>query len=87
MTGRRHPTTPGTSSDRFTRTAVIGRLTRRVTGVTLPRRMADVARIGDHFRYLVAATANVKGYEPATLNVKHFPMFKNLLPPFGASTN
>ncbi|BDE14336.1 ribonuclease VapC [Mycobacterium sp. 20KCMC460] len=32
--------------------------------------------------YLVAATADVKGYEPATLNVKHFPMFKNLRPPF-----
>ncbi|BDB42395.1 ribonuclease VapC [Mycobacterium kiyosense] len=32
--------------------------------------------------YLVAAAADVKGYEPATLNVKHFPMFKNLRPPF-----
>lgn len=32
--------------------------------------------------YLVAATADIKGYAPATLNVKHFPMFKNLRPPF-----
>ncbi|ETW26770.1 type II toxin-antitoxin system VapC family toxin [Mycobacterium gastri] len=32
--------------------------------------------------YLVAATADIKGYEPATLNVKHFPMFQNLRPPF-----
>lgn len=37
--------------------------------------------------YLVAATADVKGYEPATLNVEHFPMFKNLLPPFNTRTN
>jgi predicted nucleic acid-binding protein len=39
----------------------------------------------DHFRHLVAATADIKGYEPATLNVKHFPMFKTLSS-FGAST-
>lgn len=32
--------------------------------------------------YLIAATADVKGYQAATLNVKHFPMFKNLRPPF-----
>ncbi|WP_326549225.1 type II toxin-antitoxin system VapC family toxin [Mycolicibacterium sp. ND9-15] len=32
--------------------------------------------------YLIAATADIKGYEPATLNVKHFPMFKDLRPPF-----
>ncbi len=32
--------------------------------------------------YLIAATADVKGYQPATMNVKHFPMFKNLRPPF-----
>ncbi|MCV6983568.1 type II toxin-antitoxin system VapC family toxin [Mycolicibacterium pulveris] len=55
-----------------------------------------VARRAGHFRrryrashpgiglgdYLIAATADVKGYQPATLNVKHFPMFKNLRPPF-----
>lgn len=32
--------------------------------------------------YLIAATADVKGYQPVTLNVKHFPMFKKLQPPF-----
>lgn len=32
--------------------------------------------------YLIAATADVKGYQPATLNVRHFPMFKQLRPPF-----
>jgi predicted nucleic acid-binding protein len=32
--------------------------------------------------YLIAATADVKGLELATLNVRHFPMFKGLLPPF-----
>jgi predicted nucleic acid-binding protein len=32
--------------------------------------------------YLVAATADVRGLELATLNIKHFPMFKGLRPPF-----
>lgn len=32
--------------------------------------------------YLIAATADVKGYQPATLNTRHFPMFKGLSPPF-----
>ncbi|MCV7192778.1 type II toxin-antitoxin system VapC family toxin [Mycolicibacterium brumae] len=32
--------------------------------------------------YLIAATADINGYEPATFNVRHFPMFKNLRPPF-----
>jgi predicted nucleic acid-binding protein len=32
--------------------------------------------------YLIAATADVKGLQLATLNVRHFPMFKNLRPPF-----
>jgi predicted nucleic acid-binding protein len=32
--------------------------------------------------YLIAATADVLGVELATLNVKHFPMFENLRPPF-----
>ncbi|MFN8103625.1 MAG: type II toxin-antitoxin system VapC family toxin [Acidimicrobiia bacterium] len=32
--------------------------------------------------YLIAATAEVAGLELATLNVKHFPMFKGLRPPF-----
>jgi predicted nucleic acid-binding protein len=32
--------------------------------------------------YLIAATADVQGARLATLNVKHFPMFKGLRPPF-----
>lgn len=32
--------------------------------------------------YLVAATADVKGLHLATLNVRHFPMFEDLQPPF-----
>lgn len=32
--------------------------------------------------YLIAATAQVDEVELATLNVKHFPMFKRLRPPF-----
>lgn len=34
--------------------------------------------------YLIAATADVKGLQLATLNVRHFPMFKNLRQPFSA---
>ena len=32
--------------------------------------------------YLLAATADVNGYDLATLNVKHFPMFDGLRAPF-----
>ena len=32
--------------------------------------------------YLIAATADVKGLQLATLNVRHFPMFEGLQPPF-----
>ena len=32
--------------------------------------------------YLIAATADANGHELATLNVKHFPMFRSLRPPF-----
>ncbi len=32
--------------------------------------------------YLVAGTAEVEGCELATLNVRHFPMFEGLRPPF-----
>lgn len=32
--------------------------------------------------YLIAATALVTGAELATLNVRHFPMFSDLRPPF-----
>jgi predicted nucleic acid-binding protein len=35
--------------------------------------------------YLVAATVDVKGLELATLNVRHFPMFPDLRPPFTLS--
>jgi predicted nucleic acid-binding protein len=32
--------------------------------------------------YLIAATADVKGLKLETLNVRHFPMFAGLRPPF-----
>ena len=32
--------------------------------------------------YLIAATALHSGFELATLNVQHFPMFPRLAPPF-----
>jgi len=32
--------------------------------------------------YLVAATAQIHGLELATLDIKHFPMFSGLRPPF-----
>jgi predicted nucleic acid-binding protein len=32
--------------------------------------------------YLIAATALVHGLELVTLNIKHFPMFADLEPPF-----
>lgn len=32
--------------------------------------------------YLIAATADIRGAELATLNVRHFPMFTRLAPPF-----
>jgi predicted nucleic acid-binding protein len=34
--------------------------------------------------YLIAATVDVKGLELAILNVRRFPMFKRLQPPFAA---
>jgi predicted nucleic acid-binding protein len=34
--------------------------------------------------YLIAATSAVHGLELATLNVRHFPMFPHLAPPFTA---
>ncbi len=43
------------------------------------RRSHSGIGLGD---YLIAATAQVEGLELATLNVRHFPMFKNLKPPF-----
>jgi predicted nucleic acid-binding protein len=32
--------------------------------------------------YLIGATALTRGHELATLNVRHFPMFERLQPPF-----
>lgn len=43
------------------------------------RRSHSGIGLGD---YLIAATAEVQGFELATLNVKHFPMFRGLRPPF-----
>ena len=34
--------------------------------------------------YLIAATAELRGQQLATLNVRHFPMFADLRPPFEA---
>lgn len=34
--------------------------------------------------YLIAATAQVLGYELATLNLRHFPMIPDLAAPFDA---
>lgn len=43
------------------------------------RRSHSTIGLGD---YLIAATAKVQGFDLATLNVKHFPMFDGLHPPF-----
>lgn len=36
--------------------------------------------------YLIAATADLGGHDLATLNVRHFPMFRGLRPPFRLPT-
>ena len=43
------------------------------------RRSHNRIGLGDD---LIAATADVQGLELATLNVRHFPMFEGLQPPF-----
>ncbi|WP_343601403.1 type II toxin-antitoxin system VapC family toxin [Mycobacterium sp.] len=43
------------------------------------RRSHNRIGLGD---YLIAATAEVNGLDLATLNVRHFPMFEGLWPPF-----
>ena len=43
------------------------------------RRSHSGIGLGDH---LIAATADIKGYRLATLNVRHFPMLGDLRPPF-----
>jgi predicted nucleic acid-binding protein len=45
------------------------------------RRSHNRIGLGD---YLIAATADVKGLQLATLNIRHFPMFEHLQPPFAA---
>lgn len=43
------------------------------------RRSHGSIGLGD---YLIAATVEARDLELATLNVRHFPMFKGLRPPF-----
>lgn len=43
------------------------------------RRSHSGIGLGD---YLIAATADVQGFDLATLNVRHYPMFKGLRAPF-----
>jgi predicted nucleic acid-binding protein len=43
------------------------------------RRSHSRIDLGD---YLIAATVEIEGLELATLNVRHFPMFPDLEPPF-----
>lgn len=43
------------------------------------RRSHSGIGLGD---YLIAATADVEGLDLATLNVRHYPMFAGLTPPF-----
>jgi predicted nucleic acid-binding protein len=43
------------------------------------RRSHNGIGLGD---FLIAATADVRGHELATLNIRHFPMFKKLKAPF-----
>lgn len=45
------------------------------------RRSHSGISLGD---YLIAATAAASGEDLATLNVRHFPMFPDLAPPFPA---
>ena len=46
------------------------------------RRSHSGIGLGD---YLIAATADALGLQLATLNVRHFPMFHGLQPPFAAA--
>ncbi|HTY29031.1 MAG TPA: type II toxin-antitoxin system VapC family toxin [Mycobacterium sp.] len=43
------------------------------------RRSHNGIGLGD---YLIAATADTRGLSLATLNVRHFPMFEGIQPPF-----
>lgn len=53
----------------------------RRAGELMRRYRASHAAIGLG-DYLIAATADVRGYDMATLNVRHYPMFDGLRPPF-----
>lgn len=46
------------------------------------RRSHNRIGLGD---YLIGATADVRGLELATLNVRHFPMLEGLEPPFSVA--
>ena len=69
----------------------------RLLGTLQVEEVSEVVarRAGEHMRafhrshasigiadYLIGATAEVRGLDVATLNVRHFPMFKGLRPPF-----
>lgn len=63
------------------RTQPVDELTARRAGEFMRRHRGSHQGIGLG-DYLIAATAAVRGLELATLNVKHFPMFRGLQPPF-----
>lgn len=47
------------------------------------RRSHSGSGLGD---YLIAATAEIAGLELSTLNVRHYPMFEGIQPPFSLHT-
>lgn len=63
------------------RTQPVDELTARRAGEFMRRHRRSHRGIGLS-DYLVAATADVRGFELATLNVRHFPMFEGLQPAF-----
>jgi predicted nucleic acid-binding protein len=77
------------SGERLEVTRLLGSLQPMPVDASVARRAGDFRRkyrrshaaIGTA-DYLIAACADVHGCELATLNVKHFPMFEGLEPPF-----
>jgi predicted nucleic acid-binding protein len=63
------------------RTQPIDEVTARRAGELVRRYRRSHTRIGLG-DYLIAATADVRGLDLATLNVEHFPMFEQLRAPF-----
>jgi predicted nucleic acid-binding protein len=64
----------------LSRIPVSERIAWRAADLALAHRASNPGiGLGD---YLVVATAQVEGFELATLNVRHFPMFPGLSPPF-----